>query len=166
MKRALLAMSLLAVGCQPLGDTPFEVEMLSARGTIDGHSLDQAVYTRARGVGGGDRGFFSIEGPTVSLGISTCSVGEVASNPYVNTGAGGDGGVGGDGGIGDQSLFDSEDCEGRDLYACVSDSCVEFSAFELELQIAEADGWRHVVIDAANARGDDAHVELRYREAR
>jgi hypothetical protein len=171
MKRSLLAVSLLALGCGG-GEAParLEVEMLSVTGQLDGRAIDEMVFTDASGERVGNQGSFFFEGPTASMQLAACPLGDLEVDPY---GQGGGVGVGiaptpipDDAGVPERvadGTIGTIDCDGRGIQICDAETCAGFAAEDVDIAIVEENGWRRVVFDATGSDGD-ARVELLYRE--
>lgn len=165
MKRYLLVASLLALGCAGEGPTHLEVQLLSMSGALDNRTLEDVVITEASGQRIEDQGVFDFSGPLASVQLMACPLGEALNtiDPYGSGVGGGPGprpSFATDAGVSDQQLVSSVDCLGRGLTLCTDGTC---TVGEVDLQIIEENGWRRVVVDGDEERGD-AHIELRYRE--
>lgn len=175
-KRVLIAAMLITAGCGTSGEpSRLEVEMLSVSGSVGSTSLDDATTNVVTGERAGDVGTFFADGPDLSLQLSACPLGSLETNPYggsVGDPSGGpapvpvevDAGVDVGRAIDGQGL-PSLDCPGRGLFVCRASSCISFAPEDLDLQIVEENGWRHLIADA-DGSGGTVTVDLRYREQR
>ena len=169
-RTTLLAAIWIATGCGgEQGPAQLEVEMLSVAGQVGGTDVPSASGATSSGEREGDQGTFFAEGPGLSMQLSACPLGNLENvDPY---GVGGGGGFGptpvpvaDDAGVGEPSgLVSAVDCPGRGLTLCGAGACGQFTGEEVDLQIVEENGWRHVIADADGPSGS-VQVSLRYRE--
>lgn len=173
--RVLIAAMLITAGCGTDGQaTHFDVQMLSVSGAVDGRTIDTSAAMRVTGERSGDLGTFFVDSPDLTMQLSACPLGTLETNPY--GGGGGpvdpsgrpipvpdDAGVAVDGTTPLGATLPSLDCPGRGLFLCATSACTEFQPQEVDLQIVEENGWRHLTADA-NGAGGAVTVDLRYRE--
>jgi len=168
-RTTLIAAILIVAGCgSGEGPARLEVEMLSVSGQVAGAEVASTRNATVTGERQGDQGTFFVEGPSLSLQLSACPLGNLDVDPY-GSGSGGSSGpipLPQDGGTPDRTgVVSGVDCIGRGLTICGGHQCGQFTSDELDLQIVEENGWRLVTANADGASGT-VGVSLRYREVR
>jgi hypothetical protein len=140
-------------------------------GTVSGAAVPSATGSTSSGERVGDQGTFFVEGPSLSMQLSACPLGNLENVDPYGLGGGGDvrGGpvpipVEDDAGVGAPTgVISAVDCPGRGLTLCGTGTCGQFTGEEVDLQIVEDDGWRRVIANADGPSGT-VQVSLRYRE--
>ena len=169
-RTTLIAAILIVAGCgSGEGPSRLEVEMLSVSGQVAGAEVPSTTNATVTGERQGNQGTFFVEGPSLSLQLSACPLGNLDVDPY-GTGSG----VGpgepvpvpqNEPASGRTGVVSGVDCIGRGLTICGGQQCGQFTSDELDLQIVEENGWRLVTANADGASGT-VGVSLRYREVR
>ncbi|HJL17458.1 MAG TPA: hypothetical protein RMH99_17445 [Sandaracinaceae bacterium LLY-WYZ-13_1] len=180
-KAAVAAGALLwGLGCA--SEDPFAVEQAelvvqpeALHGTLEGAPIVLADLETVSGTRLGSQGFFELgtvdRSTHVSVGV--CPIDELRQNPYV--GEGGDGGAGpvlpegaprtgaggDDPGLGALPIG----CE-RPAWvsACADGRCVDMDPALTEMELVDDAEGRHLRVDAADQRGSELHLRLRYVE--
>jgi hypothetical protein len=177
MKKMLLlatAIATVAACGGENGPTQLDVQMLSVSGDVGGTTLDGADVTHVTGMRDGDLGQFFVDEPGLTMQLSACPLGSLETNPYGT--AGGPPRTGPDGTpiptdvhvVPDPSggnTISGVDCTGLGIFVCREHACAELGPSDVDLQIVEENGWRHLVADG-DASGSTVHVDLLYRERR